>query len=231
MKAIAIITARGGSKRIPRKNIKAFCGKPIIEYSIKAAIESGVFDEVMVSTDDEEIASIAKAAGANVPFLRSSEAANDFATTADVLMEVFQNYQKLGCEYDYACCIYPTAPFVTADKLKNALQLLRTPNTDSVITVTPFSFPPQRGFVINNNSLSYQYPEYALTRSQDLPKIYHDCGQFYFFRVSMFMEHKTAVYGNVRPIIVDETEVQDIDTLTDWKLAEIKYRFMLEENA
>ena len=230
MNAIAIITARGGSKRIPRKNIKEFCGRPIIEYSIKAALNSNIFEEVMVSTDDEQIAAVAKAAGANVPFFRSAKTAGDFATTADVLNEVFDRYKAQGREFDYACCLYPTAPFITANKLKAAMNMLICPDTDSVVPVVPFSFPPQRGFVINDDILSYQYPEYRNTRSQDLPTIYHDCGQFYCFKVDMFLQHNTAVYGNVRPFIVDETEVQDIDNLSDWHLAEIKYRFMLEQN-
>ena len=152
---IAIITARGGSKRIPRKNIRDFCGKPILAYSIEAAIASGVFDEVMVSTEDAEIAGIAKRYGAKIPFLRSVGTADDYATTADVLMEVFAQYKAIGREYQYACCIYPTAPFVTAGKLRHAMECLEEEGTDSVIPVTAFSFPPLRGFLFCRRTLGY----------------------------------------------------------------------------
>ena len=153
-KSLAIITARGGSKRIPRKNIKDFCGKPIMAYSIDAAFEAGCFDTVMVSTDDEEIAQIAKKYGAEVPFLRSGRTAGDFATTADVLMEVFEEYEKRGEKFDYAACIYPTAPFVTAQKLKDGMSLLREKQGTMLMPVVAFSFPPQRGVVKKVNFLS-----------------------------------------------------------------------------
>lgn len=228
MKGIAIITARGGSKRIPRKNIKPFLGKPIITYSIRAALESGTFDEVMVSTDDTDIAAVAESAGAVVPFLRSAENANDFATTADVLREVLEEYSKIGKTFDTACCIYPTAPFVTADKLSEAAALLEKSGADSVIPVVAYSFPPQRGIVIREGKASYLYPEYANTRSQDLETIYHDCGQFYCFRTDRFLASGCLVGKNTIPLIVNELEVQDIDNFTDWKLAENKYRLMTE---
>ena len=226
MSSIAIITARGGSKRIPRKNIKEFLGKPIIAYSIEAALKSGVFDEVMVSTDDEEIAAIAKAAGAKVPFLRSAETANDFATTAEVLTEVLEEYQKQGKEFEYMCCVYPTAPFVTADKLKKAMELIGDNETDSVMPVVAFSFPPLRGMHIREGKLDYAYPEYALKRSQDLETMYHDCGQFYCMSVKRFLETGKLVMENTKAIIVPEREVQDIDTPEDWVIAEMKYRLM-----
>ena len=227
--AIAIITARGGSKRIPRKNIKPFCGRPIIEYSIKAAIDSGIFDEVMVSTEDEEIAEIALQAGAKVPFLRSDQNANDYATTGDVLREVLENYRERGQNFDYACCIYPTAPFVTAEKLVNAFQKLVQEQRDSVMPVTAFSFPPLRGMVFQDDCLKYKWKEYAMTRSQDLEEIYHDCGQFYFFDVDRFLESGRLVTENTGGIIVSELEVQDIDNDTDWKIAEMKYRLFQEK--
>ncbi len=151
MSSIAIITARGGSKRIPRKNIKDFLGKPIIAYSIEAALGSGVFDEVMVSTDDEEIAEIAKKYGAKVPFFRSEATSNDFATTADVILEVLDYYNKnLEKTFDHFICIYPTAPFVTADKLKDAYGQFKREDADSLVPVVRFSFPPQRGFKCEN---------------------------------------------------------------------------------
>ena len=225
-RAVAIITARGGSKRIPRKNIKEFCGKPILAYSIEAAIDSGVFDEIMVSTDDEEIAQIAKQYGAKIPFMRSVDTANDYATTADVLCEVLEQYKAVGEKFDFVCCIYPTAPFVTSEKLKAAMDLLQQTGADSVMPVTAFSFPPMRGMYVREERLSYAYPEYAKKRSQDIEPMYHDCGQFYSFDVEHFMETKKLVTENTRPIIVSELEVQDIDDEIDWKLAELKYKMM-----
>lgn len=224
-KRIAIITARGGSKRIPKKNIKDFCGKPIIAYSIEAAISSKLFDEVMVSTDSEEIAEIAKKYGASVPFMRSAETSNDYATTNDVLIEVFNEYEKRGQEFDIAVCIYPTAPFVTADKLKRAIDMVEKDGADAVTPVVQFSFPPQRAFIIRDNALEYQYPENASVRSQDLEAVYHDCGQFYVMRPYNILHDVESTM--TMPLIMKESEVQDIDTIEDWKIAEIKYKLMI----
>ena len=224
MKNLAIITARGGSKRIPKKNIKEFCGKPIIAYSIEAALTSGVFDEVMVSTDSEEIASVAKACGASVPFLRSEAASNDYATTADVLTEVLEEYGKLGRQFDAFTCIYPTAPFVTGKKLVEAVGLLD--GADAVISVVRFSFPPQRAFVVRDGSVAFQYPEYERTRSQDLEPIYHDCGQFYICNAKPFLEKHSLILPKTRPFILPEEEVQDIDTMSDWEIAEAKFKVL-----
>ena len=224
-KRIAIITARGGSKRIPKKNIKDFCGKPIIAYSIEAAISSGLFDEVMVSTDSEEIAEIAKKYGASVPFMRSAETSNDYATTNDVLIEVFNEYKKRGQEFDIAVCIYPTAPFVTADKLKRAIDMVEKDGADAVTPVVQFSFPPQRAFIIRDNALEYQYPENASARSQDLEVVYHDCGQFHVMRPYNILHDVESTM--TMPLIMKESEVQDIDTIEDWKIAEIKYKLMI----
>lgn len=226
---IAIITARGGSKRIPHKNIKEFCGKPIIEYSIEAAKQAGIFDTVMVSTDDNKIAEIAKNAGAEVPFMRSEETSNDYATTADVLMKVLEKYKERGIRYENACCIYPTAPFVTGYKLRQAMEMLVKEKKDSVMPVVPFSFPPLRGMVINDGKLEYKWQEYAMKRSQDLEEIYHDCGQFYVFRVETFEKEKKLVTDNTAGMIISELEVQDIDNETDWQLAEMKYRLLKEK--
>lgn len=227
MKNIAVITARGGSKRIPRKNIRNFCGIPIVAYSIQVAVSSGLFDEVMVSTDDEEIKAVAIEYGANVPFLRSAETSNDFATTGDVLMEVLKEYQKRGNEYTYLCCIYPTAPFITSKKLEAAMQLLYDTDADSVIPVVPFSFPPQRGFLMDHDfNIHYQYPVYELSRTQDLETIYHDCGQFYCANVQRFMKTGKLIMPNTKAVIMNEMEVQDIDNDADWEIAEIKYRLM-----
>ena len=230
MKSLAIITARGGSKRIPGKNIKEFCGKPILAYSIEAALNSGLFDEVMVSTDSQEIAEIACAFGASVPFMRSEITSNDYATTADVLKEVLSMYKERGQEFDVMCCIYPTAPFVTAEKLTAASLKLKETGADSLMPVVPFSFPPQRAVVIHNNKLEYQYPEFASKRSQDLESIYHDCGQFYFCRIDAFEKYGTVITPNTTAIVVSEEEVQDIDNYSDWHIAELKYRtFILKE--
>ena len=227
-KRIAIITARGGSKRIPKKNIKEFCGKPIIIYSIEAAITSGLFDEVMVSTDDVAIADIARGAGAKVPFLRSGENASDFATTADVIMEVLDEYSKLGKDFDIATCIYPTAPFISADTLGKAISILENAECESVLPIVAFSFPPQRGLVIKEDRCHPKYPENMEKRSQDLEKMYHDAGQFYVLRVTSFSKKKKLVMDNTYPLILSEMQVQDIDTEEDWKIAELKYRLNLE---
>ena len=228
MSMIAIITARGGSKRIPKKNIKNFCGKPIIAYSIEAALNSGAFDEVMVSTDSEEIADIAREYGADVPFLRSAAASNDFATTADVLTEVLKTYEENGKVFDGFACIYPTAPFLTAAKLSEAAELIE--GADAVVSVVKFSFPPQRAFVIRDGNVAYQYPQYEKARSQDLEPIYHDCGQLYICRTEPFMKYHSLVLPKTRPYIIPEEEVQDIDTPSDWVIAEAKYSAMHKED-
>lgn len=228
MSAIAIITARGGSKRIPGKNKKEFLGKPIMCYSIEAALLSGLFDEVMVSTDDEEIAQIARQAGAQVPFMRSRDTANDFATTDDVLMEVLAEYEKRGRIFEYMACIYPTAPFVTAKKLRDALRILQEQKGAGVMPVVQYSFPPQRGMAVRDGRLEYCYPENAMKRSQDLEKIYHDCGQFYIYKTDEYRACRGDLPDGYVPIIVPETEVQDIDNLSDWNLAEMKYKMMLD---
>lgn len=230
MERIAVITARGGSKRIPRKNIREFCGKPILAYSIEAALGSGVFDIVMVSTDDEEIASIAKTCGAEVPFLRSRENAGDFAATRDVIGEVLREYESRGQRFDELCCIYPTAPCITAERLKEAMALLNASGADSVVPVVRFSFPPQRGVVIRDGFMQFQWPEYAQTRSQDLEPFYHDAGQFYCLNVKSFFEQNVVVMEKTVPLVLPELEVQDIDTQEDWELAEIKYRLLHRED-
>jgi pseudaminic acid cytidylyltransferase len=226
--AIAIITARGGSKRIPRKNIRDFNGRPIISYSIEAAIASGIFDEIMVSTDDDEIAQIAKRYGANVPFMRSNETANDFASTADVLFEVINRYNELGLNFSTICCIYPTAPFITSQKLQKGYALLEN-GIDEVLPVVAYSFPPQRCIEITNNKAKMRWPEHKLTRSQDLDTWYHDCGQFYFLNTNSFMIQKSIMMENTVPMIISELEVQDIDNEDDWKLAELKYCQMISK--
>ncbi len=228
-KCLAIITARGGSKRIPKKNIKEFCGKPIIAYSIEAALESGIFQEVMVSTDSEEIAEIARKYGAKVPFMRSEKTANDYATTAEVLLEVLEEYEKRGQSFDSMSCIYPTAPFISPEKLKHAYQQLKEQKVTLVMPVVPFSYPPQRGYVLKDNLLEMKWKENLNVRSQDLETLYHDCGQFYFYDVKKYQKVKGQVSDGIAPIVLDDLEVQDIDNETDWKLAELKYQLLKEQ--
>lgn len=226
MKTVAIIPARGGSKRIPRKNIKEFLGKPIIAYSIEAALQSGIFDKVMVSTDDLEIAAIAKQYGAKVPFYRSPETSNDIASTEDVLIEVINEYKKQGQEFEYGCCIYSCAPFINPEKIKNGFELIKDKNIDSAIPVVQFSYPIQRALKIDNNRLSMLLPENIDARSQDLIPTYHDIGQYYWFKINSFLKNPTLFSQNSVAIITPESEVQDIDTEEDWKIAEIKYKII-----
>ena len=210
-KAIAIITARGGSKRIPGKNIKNFCGKPIIAYSIEAALKSGLISEVKVSTARQKHPQIAQ----------------DYATTSDVIMEVMDNYKKLGRTFEYICCIYPTAPFVTAQKLIAAQTIMEEKHPVMVMPMTAFSYPPQRCYVMNDDGfMGYKYPQYSRTRSQDLEKQYHDAGQFYVYNAEKYLALHGQVNEGVMPIIVSELEVQDIDNEDDWKIAELKYQLM-----
>lgn len=229
MSSIAIITARGGSKRIPKKNIKDFCGKPIISYSIEAALESGVFDEVMVSTDSEEIAQVAREYGANVPFFRSKETSDDFATTADVLLEVLGEYEKRHLSFDVGCCLYPTAPFITSQILKDAYNSLLNSTAKTLLPVVAFSFPPQRGVFIRENRLVLSQPKYLNVRSQDIEKMYHDCGQFSMFKIPAFIFDKKLITDNTIAYIMKEENVQDIDNLSDWDIATIKYKMMKEK--
>ena len=223
-KKVAIITARGGSKRIPRKNIRDFLGYPIIKYSIEAALGAGCFDEVMVSTDDEEIAAVACAFGAEVPFLRSAENAGDYAGTAEVLCEVVQDYRLLGKEFASLCCIYPTAPFVTAEKLRRGMSLLHETGADCVLPVVAYGYPIQRSLKIVDGRVDMLWPENYAVRSQDLMPVYHDCGQFYCLKTVSLLEQMRLFADFTVPMVMSESEVQDIDNDEDWKLAEMKYQ-------
>lgn len=223
MKNLCIIPARGGSKRIPRKNIKSFLGKPIIAYSIETALKSGLFDEVMVSTDDKEIAEVAVQCGAKVPFMRSAETASDFATTADVLKEVLAKYKELGREFDNFCCFYATAPLVQSKDIITAYERLQNTRFTLVYPVVQFSYPIWRCLdVAEDGSMKRHWPEYENSRSQDLPKEYHDTGTFYWYK----LKDNAIQAGKIGAIIVPEERVQDIDTETDWKLAEIKFALL-----
>lgn len=221
MSNIAIITARGGSKRIPRKNVKDFLGKPIITYSIEAALRSGLFDEVMVSTDDEEIATLARAQGAQVPFMRSAKNADDYATTVDVLQEVLFQLPS----YEFGCCIYPTAPLIRVERLQQAWNLLLSKEYDTVFPVVSYEYPIGRSLRLTDDQrVAMIWPENLHKRSQDLPKAYHDAGQFYWFRCQHVLEKQTLYGDNSGAIVLPSTEVQDIDTPEDWQLAELKAR-------
>ena len=228
MANLAIIPARGGSKRIPRKNIKNFLGKPIIAYSIEAALNCNLFDEVMVSTDDEEVAEIAKKSGATVPFLRSLKNSDDYATTFDVIEEVLFKYKQKKIAFTNACCIYATAPFITSNKLIKAYENLVHNNFDSVFPVVKFGFPIQRAIKINGISgkMEMFHPENLNKRSQDLELSFHDVGQFYWFNVAKTLENKKLWTDNTGVIEIQEFEAQDIDTSNDWKLAEMKYKLI-----
>jgi len=221
---IAIIPARGGSKRIPNKNIKDFLGKPIIAYSIETALLSRLFDKVIVSTDSEEIATVAKKYGAEVPFIRPCEISDDFATTADVIKHsldwAINNIGKIK----YACCIYATAPFVQVKYLKEGHHVLAEKDVSSVFSVTSFSFSIFRALKIQKNRLEMFWPEHEKTRSQDLPEAYHDAGQFYWLNISKFLENPKMYYSDSMPVILPRYLVQDIDTLQDWQRAEMMYK-------
>jgi pseudaminic acid cytidylyltransferase len=227
MDRICIIPARGGSKRIPRKNIKNFLGKPIIAYSIDVAVKSGLFDEVMVSTEDAEIASIAAEYGAKVPFLRSSKCADDFTTTFEVLQEVILHERYHGAKQ--ACCIYPTSPLINTKILLDGLTKLEESNFDSVFAIQKFGFPIQRAFRLVQNNIQWISPRYALQRSQDIEQSYHDAGQFYWFKTSIIHNEKSLLTSNSGGLIIDELHGQDIDNETDWKMAELKYKLLQNE--
>ena len=224
MKSLAVIPARGGSKRIPRKNVKEFLGKPIIAYSIEVALNSGLFDEVMVSTDDEEIAEVAKKYGAKVPFMRSSENADDHSSTADVIVEVITSYESQNRSFDFICCIYPTAPLIKENNLHEAKSLLVDNYFTTVLPVTPFSYPIWRSLKLEGNKVKMNWPEHLNSRSQDLPLAYHDAGQFYWLDCKKFLADPRLFSEMSGAIILAETEVQDIDNESDWKIAEAKYQ-------
>ena len=226
MKNLAIIPARGGSKRIPRKNIKPFMGKPIIAYSIEAALQSGIFDEVMVSTDDEEIAEVAKQYGANVPFMRSKKNSDDHATMEDVIEEVLNEYCCQNKSFDSFCCILSTAPFLRSMSLINSHIKFLDGKYDSLFPVLRFTYPIQRALRQVDGRIVMREPQYIHSRSQDLEPMYHDSGLFYWMTVSKFMEVKEIFCDNSGMIELSDLEVQDIDTYEDWRMAEIKYQML-----
>lgn len=224
---IAIIPARGGSKRIPRKNIKLFHGKPMIAYSIEAAKNAGCFDRIIVSTDDQEIADVALKYGAEVPFMRPADIADDHATTMDVMQHALTWCGKEGWDIEYVCCIYATAPFITPESLQQGLKMLEIENVSYVFSATTFAFPIQRAIALNERGrVSMFYPEYANTRSQDLEEAYHDAGQFYWGTDDAFQQGEAIFSEQSKPIILSRKRVQDIDTVEDWEFAEALFSAM-----
>jgi len=232
-KAVAIIPARGGSKRIPRKNIKDFYGKPLIAYSIEVAIASKLFEKIIVTTDDEEIAKIAKQYGAEVPFLRPKELSDDFTGTGDVVKHTLKYLEDNNEKYDYVCTIYATAPLLQKKYLINGFNLLKSSTAHMAFSVTSMPFPIQRTFKITGNGRCEMFtPEHFMTRSQDLEEAYQDAGQFYW--ENLHKQFSDIPFGQDSiPVVLPRYLVQDIDTLEDWKRAEIMYKVINdgEENS
>jgi pseudaminic acid cytidylyltransferase len=229
MSILCVIPARGGSKRIPGKNIKSFLGKPIIAYSIESAIASGIFDEVMVSTESEKIAELAKKYGASIPFLRSVANSDDYTGLAVVLQEVLKEYEIRGSVFDFVCCILPTAPFITEKKLQDAYGLILTNEYDCVFSVTEYSYPIQRSLKIDDGFIKMNWPENINTRSQDLNKNFHDAGQLYIIHSKTLKDKGRLFTDRSGCLILSNLEIQDIDTEEDWKLAEMKYKLIHEK--
>ena len=225
MKNVAIIPARGGSKRIPHKNIKSFEGKPIIGYSIETALESGLFDRVIVSTDDPEIASVSKSFGAEIPFLRPVELADDFTGTNAVVKHCLEWLLKNNYPVTYACCIYATAPFVHKKYLQEGYKQLVDSGKSFAFSITSFPFAIQRALRIKtDNSVEPIFPENNFTRSQDLENTYHDAGQFYWGTKDAFLNDEVVYSSKSTGVILPRFLVQDIDTLEDWHYAELMYK-------
>lgn len=232
---ICIIPARGGSKRIPRKNIKEFNGKSIIAYTIEAALNSGLFSEVMVSTDDVEIAEISMAYGAKVPFIRSEKNSDDFSGPGDVVFEVLNKYKELGLEFKFGCCFYATSPLTTIPRLNQGFDLLVNDlGFDVVFPVGRFNSPIWRSYNMKNNGeVAMNFSEYERSRSQDLPESYYDAGQFYWFNAMNIetLENKNTFGVKKGVIVLNDVEVQDIDDMNDWQLAEIKYEYLMRKSS
>ena len=223
MTSVAIIPARGGSKRIPGKNIREFAGRPIIAWSIAAARESGLFSRIIVSTDSPEIAAVAREYGAETPFLRPAAIADDFTTTAAVVHHAIEWLKAHDALPEHVCCLYATAPFVTAETLQAGFALLRQSGAASAFPVTAFPASVFRALTINEQGrLAMLWPEHELTRSNDLPPAYHDAGQFYWLKTQAFMR-SGKIYDDAAPLVIPRWQVQDIDTLEDWRMAELLF--------
>ena len=228
MTNIAIIPARGGSKRIPRKNIRPFLGKPIIAYAIEAARQSGLFQEVMVSTDDAEIADIARQYGASVPFMRSQQNADDHASTVDVLLEVLDAFTAQGQQFEHVCCLYPTAPFITSQLLQETHQALIDKRVAIIYPLQRFHFPIQRAFFLTEGIIRWADPASFLKRSQDLEPAYHDAGQFYWFDAAQLLMHRQLTGLTAGGVEIGEMQAHDIDSEADWQIAEFKYQLFMK---
>lgn len=232
MNTLCIIPARGGSKRIPGKNIRAFHGRPILAYPIAAAQESGCFDEIMVSTDEAVIADIAREQGATVPFFRSAENSGDHAGSDDVIREVLHQYRGRGREFTQVCMLYPTAALTTAEHLIQGRNLLlATPGLVSVLPVLRFSFPIQRALVLREGRMQLLHPEHYHTRSQDLEPTYHDAGQWYWLNTEGFLRTGELMGPHSAGVQLSEMEAQDIDNEDDWTVAELKYTSRLHRTS
>lgn len=230
MNNVAIIPARGGSKRIPRKNIRLFAGKPMIAHSIKAAIDCKLFGKIIVSTDDNEIADIAMQHGAEVPFIRPKELADDHATTDEVIIHALNEHINLDEKPDYACCIYATAPFIRTEYLIKGFHTLQESNATTAFTVTSFPYPIFRALQLDKNSrLKMFWPQHRLTRSQDLQEAYHDAGQFYWLNTDKYFNQPRIFSDDSVPILLPRILVQDIDTPEDWKTAEILFEALQQK--
>ena len=230
MSRVAIIPARGGSKRIPRKNVKAFCGKPMIAWSIEAAKASGCFDQIIVSTDDEEIANVARGWGAAAPFMRPAELSDDFAGTMPVMRHAVEWLNQNDAEVEYACCIYATAPFVSAEDLKQGFQLIKDMGSSYAFSVTSYPFPPPRAIRITESGRVAMFnPEHFQTRSQDLEEAWHDAGQFYWGSAKAWCEERPIFGEDSVPVKLPRHRVQDIDTPEDWIRAEWLFRAIQAE--
>jgi len=228
---LAVIPARGGSKRIPRKNIRPFCGKPMIAWSIEAARRSGCFDRVVVSTDDEEIAAVARDWGAEIPFMRPAELADDHAGTIPVIAHAIRHLQDRGEPPRAVCCIYATAPFVRVPDLQRGSELLDRTDCDYVFSVTTYAFPIQRALRVKENGrVEMFHPEHFDTRSQDLEEAYHDAGQFYWGRAEVWLAGKRIFSPDAMPLILPRHRVQDIDTPEDWERAELTFMALRERD-
>lgn len=219
---LAIVPARGGSKRVPRKNIKAFGGQPMIYWPIAAAIQSGCFDRILVSTDDPEIAEVAKKNGADVPFIRPAELSDDHIGTMPVIAHAIRWQNDHGLQVSEACCIYATAPFVQARDLQRGLQIMNESGADYAFSVTTFPFPIQRAIRITKSQRIEMFqPEHFNTRSQDLEEAWHDAGQFYWGKAAAWLSNEPLFGSRSAPVMLPRYRVQDIDTLEDWLRAEL----------
>ncbi len=227
MQKLLIVPARTGSKRIPNKNFKHFLGKPLIQYAIEKALDSKLFDEVMVSTNDKNAAELCKSYGASVPFLRSEENSNDFATTADVIEEVLLKYGEMGKTFDVVCCLYATSILSTKGQLQEGMHKILEEDFDSLLCVVKYPHPVERALIESENGrIGYEHPNMSKVRTQDLKNRYYDAGQFYFFRANKFLETKKVITDNCGYIEFSSMQVQDIDDSDDWVLAEKKYEFL-----